>query len=623
MRRCTLIILTLVVPLLSAASAQAVVVTDAGTTAGVALVPDPSAPNGYSSLPGGVTPVTGSGPCSDPFLAADLGGPVMGAGGLCYHGGPVVHRNEVFALSWDPQRTYWQTTRGYVEQFLGNVANGSGSLASPFAETPQYQDASGRALNASKYGGGCVDFGVTGGATCRFGSSNSSVAGTNYPTSGNCPTTGSSWIFTGSTGYGSNFTCLTDAQIQSELSTVISETGIVGLTQPGYTPVVTLLMPPGVETCLDSAGTLCSANSTASGKFCSYHSQVNVGGTEVAYVVQPWTPYTGCDESGLPPLKNPTPQQVSNDAGLRLVSPLSAGLHAAIVNPALNAWYAQSGYEINDNGGCAPFGLNFDTVTVGASSYVIQREFNNGAALAFDPNTYFGCVPTVILTPTFVVPSAVNQGDTVEFDGSATASTLVVSKDNYQWNFGDGTTAAGPSVEHVYATGGTYTVTLTVTDRGGNVQTSSQPIQVLGANGQPVTPSSSPSTSSSSSSGSGKSALQVTLQLMPQGLRSMLRSGVAVLVTSNEPAAGLVYVSISRATAKRAHIKAGRGPQVTIGLGTVSGIKSGSQSLHLHLRLSQAMTKKLKGLGHVTLTIRLALVDGSNHRFSVDAAARY
>jgi hypothetical protein len=621
MRRFTLIILTLVASLLSAASAQAVVVTDAGNTAGVALVPG-------SSLPAGVTAVTAGGPCSDPFLAADLGGPVMGAGGLCYHGGPVVHRNEIFALTWDPQRAYWQTTRGYVEQFLGNVANGSGSLASPFAETPQYQDASGRALNASKYGGGCVDFGVTGGATCRFGSSNSSVAGTNYPTSGNCPTTGQSWIFTGSSGFGANFTCVTDAQIQSELSTVISETGILGLTQPGYTPVVTLLTPPGVETCLDSAGTLCSANSTASGLFCSYHSQVNVGGTEVTYVVQPWTPYSPkgsasqCDESGLPPLKNPTPQQVSDDAGLRLVSPLSAGLHAAIVNPALNAWYAQNGLEINDNGGCAPFGMNLDTVSVGGASYVIQREFNNGAALAFDPNTYFGCVPNVILTPTFVVPSAVNQGDTVEFDGSATASTLVVSKDNYQWNFGDNTTAAGPSVEHVYATGGTYTVTLTVTDRGGNVQTSSQPIQVLGANGQPVTSSNSPSSSSSSSSGSGKSALQVSLQLMPQGLRSMLRSGVAVLVTSNEPAAGLVYVSISRATAKRAHIKA-HGPQVTIGLGTVSGIKAGSQSLHLHLRLSQAMTKKLKALGHVTLTIRLALVDGGNHRFSVDAAARY
>ena len=104
---------------------------------------------------------------------------------------------------------------------------------------------------------------------------------------------------------------------------------------------------------------------------------------------------------------------------------------------------------------------------------------------------------------------------------------------------------------------------------------------------------------------------------------SELSPGVSVLVSSNEPAAGLVYVSISRKTAKRAHIKVGRGPQVTIGRGTVSGIKAGSQSLHLHLHLSRTMATKLQRLRHVALTIRLALVDSGNHHFAIDAAARY
>jgi hypothetical protein len=615
MRRYSLIVLMFVVSLVTASSAQAVVVNDAGTTAGVALVPG-------SSLPGGVTATSSGGPCSDPWLSGDFGGPIMAAGGLCYHGGSVIHRNEIFALTWDPQRVYWQTTRGYVEGFLRNVAAGSNTLTSPFALSPQYQDAGGRASNDSRYGGGCVDFGGTGGATCQFGSSNGSGAGNNYPASG-CPTTGTSYNFTGANGVGPNLACLTDAQVRTELNDVISKTGILGHTQPGYTPVVTLLTPPGVETCLDSSGTLCSANSTATGTFCSYHSHVNVGGTEVAYVVQPWTPYKGCDEPNLNPLvKNPTPQQVSEDAGLRLVSPLSAGTIASIVNPGLDGWYALDGSEINDNGGCAPAGKDADSVAVGNGSYVIQREFNNAGALAFEPNTYFGCAPNVLLTPAFVVPSAVNQGDTVELDGSATASTLLVPKANYQWDFGDGTSGVGPSVEHIYGTGGSYTVKLTVTDRGGNTQALTQPIQVLGATGQPVTTSSSPSGSSSSNSG-GNSGLVVHLQLMPQGLRAMLRSGVAVVVSSNEPAAGLVYVSISRATAKRMHMKLGRSPLVAIGRGTVSGIKAGSQHLHLHLRLSQAMTNKLGALGHVTLTIRLALVDSGAHHFAVDAAARY
>jgi PKD repeat protein len=58
------------------------------------------------------------------------------------------------------------------------------------------------------------------------------------------------------------------------------------------------------------------------------------------------------------------------------------------------------------------------------------------------------------------------QGSPITFD--ATAST---DPDNniatYAWDFGDGTAGSGATVQHTYASGGEYTVTLTVTDADG------------------------------------------------------------------------------------------------------------------------------------------------------------
>jgi len=66
-------------------------------------------------------------------------------------------------------------------------------------------------------------------------------------------------------------------------------------------------------------------------------------------------------------------------------------------------------------------------------------------------------------------PYAGFVGDTIVFDGSASsdADGAIV---RYDWDFGDGTTAAdaGPTPTHVYAATGQYTVALTVTDDAGD-----------------------------------------------------------------------------------------------------------------------------------------------------------
>ena len=71
-------------------------------------------------------------------------------------------------------------------------------------------------------------------------------------------------------------------------------------------------------------------------------------------------------------------------------------------------------------------------------------------------------------------------------NGSQDPDGQIVS---YAWTFGDGGTATGPSVSHVYGGSGTYTVTLTVTDNRGGTAAKSQNVSVAAAPPPPPPPS--------------------------------------------------------------------------------------------------------------------------------------
>jgi hypothetical protein len=623
MRRLLLLSLTVVVSLVAASGAQAVVVdinpsvagqttvpysaASVGDYAGVALVPGTSS-LGSAGVPTVMSTVPSAEiPSCDPWLTTDLS--LLPSFALCSHGGPVIAASETFALTWDPNRlydgqVYGSLTRGYVEQFLKDVADGSGTLTSPYAVAAQYQGPNGHAANSSTYGGACIDYGKPGGYTCQFGQTTGTGIGNNYPTTDNCTPSAPDTV------------CLTDSQIRDELTRHFTSSQLVGHVPTVQTPVVVMLTPPGVEVCLNALSRLCSPNATAPAQlFCSYHGDMNFGGREVAYIVQPFTPGTACDESNLPPLPaNSTSQQIATDNGSRLVGPLSQAEIAAMVNPELNGWFANDGSEINDFG-CPAGGAPSDNAVVGTSTqnpYVLPPEFNNAGTIDTDPSVP-ECAHGVTLAPNFVVPSAAKPGDVVQFDGSITPSTLIIPQVGYVWDFGDGTaTAKGASVEHSYAKGGTYIVKLTTTDRGGDVASVSQTMSVLGANGQPVTPPPSNHTNT---------ALQARLLLLPQSLRTLLRTGLHLRVLSNEPADGFVTLSISRGAAKRAHIKTGRSSTVVVGRGTVSGVTTGT--VNLHVKLSRGMAKKLGHLRHVNLTVRLVLTAAGGAHVAVDAAGRY
>ena len=76
-------------------------------------------------------------------------------------------------------------------------------------------------------------------------------------------------------------------------------------------------------------------------------------------------------------------------------------------------------------------------------------------------------------------PSAPLTQSPVTFDGSSSYD-LDGRIMAYAWNFGDGSTGTGAVAQHQYTSGGSYTVTLTVTDDRGLTNSKSDSINVLG-----------------------------------------------------------------------------------------------------------------------------------------------
>jgi len=70
-------------------------------------------------------------------------------------------------------------------------------------------------------------------------------------------------------------------------------------------------------------------------------------------------------------------------------------------------------------------------------------------------------------------PFAANEGTAVTMSAAGSTDPDGDAIAAYDWNFGDGSTASGVSVSHTYAQDGAYTVTLTVTDAHGIINTGS------------------------------------------------------------------------------------------------------------------------------------------------------
>jgi PKD repeat protein len=88
---------------------------------------------------------------------------------------------------------------------------------------------------------------------------------------------------------------------------------------------------------------------------------------------------------------------------------------------------------------------------------------------------------TISPNPALITAGWENQwivSKALTFDAS-TFSLSTGFQPNYSWNFGDGATGTGVIVSHTYAQAGTYSVTLTVPDVKGDLQSITQQVQIL------------------------------------------------------------------------------------------------------------------------------------------------
>jgi IPT/TIG domain len=274
-----------------------------------------------------------------PFTAR----PFAGGKNLVYHGGPVMTSNTNYTFFWAPSgsQPYAAGYQTGVEKYFEDLAHDSGGAQNVDSVATQYTGEPGQTANYDSHFGGVI------------------VDTTPYPING-CTVAP---------------TCLTDEQIQAEVTSFVEAHGLPhGLAHEYF-----VLTPPGVESCFGPTSPECSAGSL-SPAYCAYHGAISAPGGTIIYANDPYVlEIEGCDT-------NEHPNGPSDSA---LLGGVSHEHNESVTDPTLNAWFGAEGEENGDKCrtfedaseygtplGTAPDGSRYNQLINGAE-YFYQQEWSN------------------------------------------------------------------------------------------------------------------------------------------------------------------------------------------------------------------------------------------------------
>jgi PKD repeat protein len=524
---------------------------------------------------------------------------------------------------------------GLINRWFADSAADSGGSNNVFGVDRQFTD-----------GAGFADYKQT------FSSSQALVDTQPYPTAGDCTFTNVAYP-----------TCLTNAQVQAEVARFVAANGLPTAGSTSNSELNSsaadyyLVLPTDVNVCLTSTG--CAHNS-----FCAWHSAFTSSGNNLLYAAIPLLPTVlgsgpgkGCQSDGNAQVQEPNGNATA-DIALKYISHEQ---NETITDPLLTAWWnSNTGNEDGDQcngvgtradaftptlGGSAAAGSLFNQL-INGDEYYIQSEWSNG-----DIDCKMRPTAGTIIAGLTPPPGATPVGAPVAFTptGSSTNGYSSVSID-----YGDGATSFDhsgslpASVSHAYSHAGVYTAKVTVVDPMGNLATGTSAQFIVGsppnasftispssaANGVNVRFNGSGSSDSDSgvtlssftynfgdgSTGSGANATHtyaapgtynVVLAVVNSlGLISITSHSVTVVK------AKVTHVKVAHKTSQSAVIVATvNAPGKLSGVGKSKRV-SGPGTYKLKFRLSKAELRKLAGVGHLTVTLKLKFTPAAGASFA-------